>query len=44
MLLQEYIPGHDWIYHGYRNSKMNLYVSFTGKKPPDYPLARELLN
>lgn len=37
MLLQEYIPGDDWIYHGYCNSKMNLYVSFTGKKLLDYP-------
>ena len=37
MILQEFIPGTDWIYHGYCNSKMNLYVSFTGKKQLDYP-------
>jgi D-aspartate ligase len=38
MLLQEYIPGEDWIYHGYCDYKANLYVSFTGKKLLDYPL------
>jgi predicted ATP-grasp superfamily ATP-dependent carboligase len=38
MLLQEYIPGEDWIYHGYCDSKADLYVSFTGKKLLDYPL------
>ena len=37
MILQEYIPGEDWIYHGYCNSEINLYVSFTGKKLLDYP-------
>ena len=31
MILQEYIPGEDWIYHGYCDAKANLYVSFTGK-------------
>jgi predicted ATP-grasp superfamily ATP-dependent carboligase len=39
MILQEYIPGEDWIYHGYANSATNLYLGFTGKKllghPPD---------
>ena len=39
MVLQEYIPGEDWIYHGYCNSKAGLYVSFTGKKLLDYPPA-----
>lgn len=37
MVLQEYIPGEDWIYHGYCDSKAGLYVSFTGKKILDYP-------
>lgn len=37
MILQEYVPGKDWIYHGYCNFKMNLYLSFTGKKLLDYP-------
>jgi predicted ATP-grasp superfamily ATP-dependent carboligase len=36
-ILQEYIPGKDWIYHGYSNSDRNLYISFTGKKVLDYP-------
>ena len=38
-ILQEYIPGEDWIYHGYCNAKMNLYVSFTGIKLLGYPAA-----
>ena len=37
MILQEYIPGEDWIYHGYCDAKADLYVSFTGKKLLDYP-------
>ena len=37
MVLQEYIPGEDWIYHGYCDSETNLYVGFTGKKLLDYP-------
>jgi predicted ATP-grasp superfamily ATP-dependent carboligase len=37
MILQEYIRGEDWIYHGYCDAKTNLYVSFTGKKVLDYP-------
>ena len=37
MILQEYVPGKDWIYHGYCNAKDNLYVSFTGQKLLDYP-------
>lgn len=37
MILQEYIPGEDWIYHGYCNANMDLYVSFTGKKLLAYP-------
>jgi D-aspartate ligase len=38
MVLQEYIPGEDWIYHGYSNSDMDLYLGFTGKKLLGYPL------
>jgi D-aspartate ligase len=37
MILQEYVPGKDWIFHGYCNAKANLYVSFTGQKLLDYP-------
>jgi D-aspartate ligase len=37
MILQEYISGNDWIYHGYSNFKERLYLSFTGKKLMDYP-------
>ena len=37
LVLQEYIPGEDWIYHGYCNAKIDLYVSFTGMKLLDYP-------
>jgi D-aspartate ligase len=39
MILQEYIPGDDWIYHGYSDPVSNLYVSFTGKKLLNYPPA-----
>jgi len=39
MILQEYIPGDDWIYHGYSDSELNLYVSFTGRKLLNYPPA-----
>jgi D-aspartate ligase len=37
MILQEYVPGEDWIYHGYSNSRTDLYMGFTGKKLLDYP-------
>ena len=37
MILQQYIAGEDWIYHGYCNSETNSYLSFTGKKLLDYP-------
>jgi D-aspartate ligase len=39
VILQEYIPGEDWIYHGYSNRKTDLFVSFTGKKILSHPLA-----
>jgi D-aspartate ligase len=38
LLIQEYIPGEDWIYNGYCNSKSNLYLSFTGRKLREYPV------
>lgn len=38
IVLQEYIAGEDWIYHGYCNSKIDLYLGFTGKKLLDYPV------
>jgi D-aspartate ligase len=37
MVLQEYIPGEDWIYHGYSNAKIDLFLGFTGKKLLSYP-------
>jgi len=37
MLLQEYIPGEDWIAHGYYNIDEHLLVTFTGKKLLAYP-------
>lgn len=37
VVAQEYVPGEDWIYHGYCDAKTDLYVSFTGKKLLDYP-------
>jgi D-aspartate ligase len=37
ILLQEYIPGEDWIYHGYCNFRKDLYVGFTGKKLASFP-------
>ena len=38
MVLQEYIAGEDWIYNGYCNREMNLYLNFTGRKLLDYPI------
>jgi D-aspartate ligase len=37
MLFQEYIPGEDWIFHGYRNAETGCFVGFTGKKLRSYP-------
>jgi D-aspartate ligase len=37
LILQEYIAGDDWIYHGYCNAETNLYLGFTGKKLLSYP-------
>jgi len=38
IILQEYVIGEDWVYHGYCNSEKGLYLSFAGKKLLSYPL------
>lgn len=38
IILQEYVPGEDWVYHGYCNHEKNLYVSFSGRKLLSFPL------
>jgi predicted ATP-grasp superfamily ATP-dependent carboligase len=37
MIFQEYIPGEDWIFHGYRNAETGCFVGFTGKKLRSHP-------
>jgi D-aspartate ligase len=37
LIIQEYIPGEDWICHGYYNSEKNVSVTFTGRKLRSYP-------
>src|SRR5262249_5185950 len=37
MILQEYIPGEDWIFHGYCNPETDCFVGFTGRKLRSYP-------
>jgi len=37
IILQEYIPGRHWIYHGYCDHEKGLYLGFTGKKLLSYP-------
>ena len=37
IILQEYIPGEDWVYHGFCDPKNDFFVSFTGKKLWSYP-------
>jgi D-aspartate ligase len=37
IILQEYIPGKDWIYHGFADAATGLFLSFTGKKLLSYP-------
>ncbi|RBP16886.1 putative ATP-grasp superfamily ATP-dependent carboligase [Roseiarcus fermentans] len=32
MLVQEFVPGEDWVYHGYRNAETGVQVGFTGRK------------
>jgi D-aspartate ligase len=36
-LIQEHIPGEDWIAHGYYNSVKNIRLTFTGRKLCAYP-------
>jgi D-aspartate ligase len=37
LIVQEYIPGDDWISHGYYNAGKSISVSFTGRKLRAYP-------
>jgi D-aspartate ligase len=37
LIVQEYIPGDDWISHGYYNAEKNISVTFTGRKLRAYP-------
>jgi D-aspartate ligase len=37
LMIQEYIPGDDWVSHGYYNSEKNIRVTFTGRKLLGYP-------
>jgi len=37
LIIQEHIPGDDWICHGYYNSEKNISLTFTGKKLRGYP-------
>ena len=37
LIIQEYIPGDDWICHGYYNSEKNTSLTFTGRKLRAYP-------
>jgi len=37
LIVQEYIPGEDWISHGYYNPGKNVSVTFTGRKLRSYP-------
>jgi len=37
ILIQEHIPGEDWIVHGYYNSNANVSLTFTGRKTCGYP-------
>jgi D-aspartate ligase len=37
LIIQEFIPGDDWICHGYYNARKNISVTFTGRKLRGYP-------
>jgi predicted ATP-grasp superfamily ATP-dependent carboligase len=37
LIIQEFVPGDDWISHGYYNSERNISLTFTGKKLRAYP-------
>jgi D-aspartate ligase len=36
-IIQEYIRGQHWIFHGYRNAQTGCFVGFTGRKVRSYP-------
>lgn len=37
LVIQEHIPGDDWICHGYYNAEKNISLTFTGRKLRGYP-------
>ena len=37
LVIQEYIPGCDWVSHGYYNSEKGISLTFTGRKIRGYP-------
>lgn len=37
LMIQEYVPGEDWICHGYYNSQKNISLTFTGRKLRAHP-------
>jgi D-aspartate ligase len=37
LMIQEYVPGDDWICHGYYNAQKNISLTFTGRKLRAYP-------
>jgi predicted ATP-grasp superfamily ATP-dependent carboligase len=37
IIIQEYIPGEDWIVHGYSSQKTGCFLAFTGRKLRSYP-------
>jgi D-aspartate ligase len=37
IIVQEYIPGEDWIVHGHYNPKTDCFLPFTGRKVRSYP-------
>ncbi|WP_298356853.1 hypothetical protein [Rhodoblastus sp.] len=37
LVIQEYIPGCDWVSHGYYNSEKGVSLTFTGRKIRGYP-------
>jgi predicted ATP-grasp superfamily ATP-dependent carboligase len=37
LVIQEHIPGDDWICHGYYNAAKNISLTFTGRKLRGYP-------
>lgn len=37
LMIQEYVPGDDWICHGYYDSQRNIGLTFTGRKLRSHP-------